>query len=154
MASQITRSFGTTRTIGVFLVASGLLGLSACGPTSVYRPYFDEGGSGASIDEFTYVSRPYEAKTVSVIDTRTQEVVFSLDIPVGQQLSMNFDDRESNRDKYMSGTMRWAVQPAGSRFGTLRNRIDVPPAHSRRIDMEIRQGPEIASEPPLAGAGG
>ncbi|MDQ7013480.1 MAG: hypothetical protein Q9O74_06235 [Planctomycetota bacterium] len=143
-----------TRTVGVLLVTSGMFALGACGPTSVYRPFFDEGGSGASTDAFTYVSRPYEAKTVSVIDTRTQEVIFSMDIPVGQQLSVNFDDRESNKDKYLSGTMRWGLQPAGSRFGRLLNRVDVPPAHSRRIDMDIRQGPEMAIEPPTAAAGG
>ncbi|MFG0259914.1 MAG: hypothetical protein ACF8LK_06125 [Phycisphaerales bacterium JB041] len=137
-----------TRTLGMLCVTSGLLALSACGPTSVYRPFFDEGGSGASIDEFTYVSRPYEAKTVSVVDTRTGEVVFSMDIPVGQQLSINFDDKSKNQGKYMSGEMRWAVQEAGSRFGTLRNRVDVPPPHSRRIDVDIRQGPEVATVPP------
>lgn len=143
-----------TRTLGILCLTSGLLALSACGPTSPYRPFFDEGGSGASIDEFTYVSRPYEAKTISVIDTRTQEVVFSMDVPVGQQLTVNFEDMEKNKDKYMSGIMKWAVMPAGNRYGTLRNRVDVPPPHSRRIDVDIRQGPEVATEPPTSSAGG
>ncbi|QKK09709.1 MAG: hypothetical protein HND58_17080 [Planctomycetota bacterium] len=140
-----------TRTLGMLCVTSGLLALSACGPTSVYRPFFDEGGSGASIDEYTYVSRPYEAKTVTIVDTRTDEVVWSLDVPVGQQLSINFDDKSKNQDKYMSGEMRWGVQAAGNRFGTLRNRLDVPPPHSRRIDVDIRQGPEVATAPPGSG---
>lgn len=147
MASHVSR------TLGVLLVTSGLLAISGCGPTSPYRPFYDEGGSGASIDQYTYVSRPYEPKTISIVDTRTGEVVISFDIPVGQQLTINFEDKEVNADKYMSGMMKWAMQPAGDRHGSLRNRVDVPPPSARRIDMEIRQGPEIAA-PPTASAGG
>lgn len=129
------------------LVAAGAMLAGACGPTGVYRPYFDEGGSGASIQEFTYVSYPHEPKNISVVDTRTQQVVFSMEIPVGQQLVVNFDDKSDNREKYMSGTMRWALLKAGSRYGSLSNRTAVPPAHSRRVDMEIRPGPEVAAPP-------
>lgn len=151
----------TSRLLRSFALAGAVFAAS-CGPTSVYRPYFDEGGSGASIDEFTYVSTSEQPKTVTVVDTRTQETVFALDIPVGQQLVINFDDKSANRDKYMSGQMRWAVMPAGNRYGSLRNRIDVPPAGSRRVDMTLRKGPEVATRPavetmtppPLTGSGG
>jgi hypothetical protein len=134
------------RTIGGLLAAGGLFA-AACGPTAPYRPYYDEGGSGASIDEFTYISSALAPKTITVIDTRTEEVVFALDIPVGQQLVVNFDDKQANRDKYMSGSMRWAVMKAGNRFGTKRNRIDVPPPHSRRLEMTLRDSPEVATPP-------
>ena len=140
MASQISRVLCS-------LAAVGALAAASCGPTSPYRPFFDEGGSGASIDEFTYVSSSYSPKTVTVVDTRTGESVFALDIPVGQQLVVNFDDKSANKDKYMSGTMRWAVMPAGNRYGSLRNRIDVPPPGSRRIDMTLREGPEVSTPP-------
>lgn len=129
------------------LIAASALIASACGPTSVYRPYYDEGGSGASIDEFTYVSYPHQPKSVSVIDTRTEEVIFAMDIPVGQQLVVNFDDPSKNRGNYMSGTMRWALMKAGNAYGTLSNRIDVPPPHSRRIEWTLRPGPEVSTPP-------
>ena len=140
MANNIHRTF-------CGLCVAGALFASACGPTSPYRPFYDEGGSGASIDEFTYVSTAHAPKTISIVDTRTDEVVFALDIPVGQQLVVNFDDKSANRDKYMSGTMRWGVMKAGNRFGNKRNRLDVPPAQSRRIDMVIREGPEVSTPP-------
>ena len=153
MANNIHRTF-------CGLCVAGALFASACGPTSPYRPFYDEGGSGASIDEFTYVSTAHAPKTISIVDTRTDEIVFALDIPVGQQLVVNFDDKSANRDKYMSGTMRWGVMKAGNRFGNKRNRLDVPPARSRRIDMVIREGPEVSTPPvvetmmppPLSGA--
>lgn len=133
--------------IAVPVLTVGLLSLSACGPTSVYRPYYDEGGSGASIDEFTYVSYPHTPKTITIVDTRTEEVVFAMDIPVGQQLVINFDDPERRAGEFMSGEMKWGLMSAGSRFGGLRNRINVPPASARRIDMVIRPSPEVAVEP-------
>jgi len=144
------------------LVAAGATLSAACGPTGVYRPYFDEGGSGASIDEFTYISEPHSPKSVSVVDTRTQEVVFAMDIPVGQELVINFDDKSPDREKYMSGTMRWGLFKAGDRYGSLSNRVAVPPQHSRRVDLEVREGPEVASPPqvetmvppPLSGSSG
>jgi len=133
------------------LVVGGALLASSCGPTSPYRPFFDEGGSGASIDEFTYVSTSLAPKTISIIDTRTNETVFSIDIPVGQQLSINFDELDKNKGKYMSGTMRWALMRAGDRYGRLTNRVDVPPPDARRIDMTLRQSPEVASPPTAMG---
>jgi hypothetical protein len=138
------------RALAELALAGALAGtLSGCGPTSLYRPYFDEGGSGASIDEATYVSYPHEPKSLSVVDTRTQEVVFAMDIPVGQQLVINFDDKSADKDKYMSGTMRWAVMKAGNRYGSLSNRLAVPPPHSRRVDWYLREGPEVSTPPPV-----
>jgi hypothetical protein len=138
----------TRRSLCGFVAAAGLL-TAACGPTGVYRPYFDEGGSGASINEFTYVSLPHQPKSVSVIDTRTQEVIFSMDIPVGQQLVMNFDDKKEAeaKDRYMPATMRWALMPAGNRYGSLSNRLSVPAASSRLVEWDIRPGPEVSAPP-------
>ena len=140
MANNISRILGG-------LCVAGALFASACGPTAPYRPYSAEGGSGASIDEFTYVSSAHAPKTITVVDTRTDEVVFAVDIPVGQQLVVNFDDKKADREKYMSGTMRWGVMKAGTRFGNKRNQVEVPPARSRRIDMVIRDGPEVSTPP-------
>ena len=112
---------------------------------------FNEGGSGIALDEYTYVSRPHTPKTVSVVDTRTEQVIFTMDVPVGQQLVMDFDDPDSREGEYLSGEMRWALMPAGYTNAQLRNRVNVPPPESRRIDMELREGPELATLPPTAG---
>ena len=41
-----------------------------------------EGGIGYSADSYTYVSRTWEPKTISVIDTRTGETIWTLELPV------------------------------------------------------------------------
>ena len=141
----------TIRRSAASLMIAAALTAASCGPTSPYRPFFDEGGSGASIDEFTYISTSLAPKTISIIDTRTNEVVFAVDIPVGQQLSINFDEHSKDKGKYMSGTMRWALLQAGASYGRLTNRISVPPPNARRIDMTLRQNPEISSPPTAMG---
>ena len=138
---------------GVLAASCVTIGLlPGCGVA--YRPYFDEGGSGASIDEFTYVSEAHAPKTITVVDTRTGETVFSMDVPVGQQLVMNFEDHSKDKGEYMSGTMRWKVMPAGQRGSILSNRTMVPPPNSRRIDMALREGPEVATPPEGMSTGG
>jgi hypothetical protein len=132
MASHLSRTLAA-----VLLAGLGLQ--SGCA--------YSEGGPGASWDRYTYVSRPHSPKTVTIVDTRTEEVVFTMDIPVGQQLVFDIDDRPSRRGEYFSGTMSWALMPEGQGYGTLRNRVDVPPANSRRIDLDIRPGPEMATVP-------
>ncbi|MEM1423321.1 MAG: hypothetical protein AAGH64_04885, partial [Planctomycetota bacterium] len=49
-----------------------------------------EGGPRWSADRYTYVSREWQPKTVSLIDTRTGETTWSVDVPVGQQLVVGF----------------------------------------------------------------
>ncbi|GIK19438.1 MAG: hypothetical protein AMXMBFR77_19380 [Phycisphaerales bacterium] len=126
---------------------AGLLSLSVIGAGVgcglAYRPYFDPGGSGAAIDEYTYVSEPYMPQTITVVDTRTGEPVFAMDVPVGQQLVINFDDKQVQSEEWMSGVMRWRLMPAGHRYGRLTNRIAVPPPSSRRVDVTLRAYPEF-----------
>ena len=50
-----------------------------------------EGGPLRSIDRVTYVSTSWSPKTVTLIDTRTGESMWSVDIPVGQQLVIDFN---------------------------------------------------------------
>ena len=126
----------------VGLLAAGFVGAGVgCG--IAYRPYFDPGGSGAAIDEYTYVSEPYAPQTITVVDTRTGESVFAMDVPVGQQLVINFDDKQIQSEEWMSGVMRWRLMPAGQRYGRLTNRIAVPPPSSRRVDVTLRATPEF-----------
>ncbi len=124
------------------LLAAAFVGAGVgCG--IAYRPYFDPGGSGAAIDEYTYVSEPYSPQTITVVDTRTGESVFAMDVPVGQQLVINFDDKRVQSEEWMSGVMRWRLMPAGQRYGRLTNRISVPPPSSRRVDVTLRAYPEF-----------
>ena len=130
----------------VALVGAGL-GLGGC---------YMEGGPRFSADRFTYESRPWSPKTVSVVDTRTEETVWSVDVPVGQQLVISFDrGRGPNENK--PDLMAWAVMEAGRVSGRLVNQMAAPPADARRVEMELRPVPEFADievRPTGSGSGG
>ncbi len=140
---DFSRSYGTRA--GSVLALAGVLavGLTAGGCGLAYRPYFDPGGSGAAIDEYTYVSTAHAPQTVTVVDTRTGESVFTVDVPVGEQLVINFDADRNPDHETMPDEMRWRIMPAGNRYGKLRNRMPMPPASARRVDVTLRTVPEL-----------
>lgn len=137
------------RTPFLLTLAAAFLVAGGCG--LAYRPYYDEGGSGASIDEFTYVSRPHSPKTVTLVDTRTGETLWTTDVPVGKQLVIRFYKDEAPDNAYTPDMMRWGVFEAGQRWGRKGNEMLVPPTHSRRIDLDVRPEPEFAVREQPAG---
>ncbi len=102
---------------------------------------FKEGGTGFSNDRFVYVSRTWSPKTVTVIDTRTGEQVWTLDVPVGRQLVVDFEAGK-NPGEYMPDTMHWRVMQAGKKSGDLTSTIPAPPSHARRVELSLRPAPE------------
>jgi hypothetical protein len=126
------------------LVAAGLLALPA-----VLGGCWVEGGRGNSADAFTYVSTEYQPKTISLVDTRTGQTVWSYELPVGRQLNMQFFRGDSNTaaDFLNPDTMTWDDVPAKTYFGLARQRLAVPPATARRIDVALRPSPELTPEP-------
>lgn len=126
------------------LLTLALSCLLAGGCGLAYRPYYDEGGSGASIDEFVYVSRPHSPKTVSLLDTRTGETLWTTDVPVGKQLAVRFYKDEAPDNTYTPDMMRWGIFEAGTRWGRKANEMLVPPSYARRLQMDVRAEPEFA----------
>lgn len=124
---------------GLSLAGLGSL-LGGCG--QAYKLNYHESGSGASIDQYTWVSRPFEPKTVMLVDLRTDEVYWSVDIPVGQQLTVRFYENEEPENEFTPALMRWEIQEAGTKFRKLANAQLVPPVTVRRIDWEFRAAPE------------
>lgn len=122
------------------LAAAATLALSAChrpqGPVMNY--------TGASD---TFYSYEYLPTTVTVIDTRTEEVLFAMDIPVGKQLSMQFLEGEGDDPVYTPDLMLYEVWDRGTTYGKLRNSITVPSADVRRLDVSYRPAPEYRPEP-------
>lgn len=119
------------RTIAAVLAAS-CLALTGC----AYSP----GGAGVTNGVFTYVSTAHLPTTVAVVDTRTSQQVLVVDVPVGQQLVLNFYGSDDEAEG--TGTLRWGTMPAGRSFGGLSETMQVPPASSRRIDVSYRRSPE------------
>lgn len=121
-----------------------MAGLSACaGPGYSYRSYHDEGGSGASDDKMVYVSRPHDPKTITLIDTRTGEALWTMDVPVGRKLVIDFEPGKAGDTPDRPDLMRWELMPEADILGRLDNAMPVPTADSRRIDVTLRNGPEM-----------
>jgi hypothetical protein len=129
--------FSMNRTLA-FKVLTALLPscvvLSGCS----YSP----GGAGVSNDVFTYPSSAHLPQTITVLDTRTDEQLLVVEIPVGQQLVLSFYNMNDEADGF--GTLRWGVMPAGKPYGGLTNTMRVPPASARRVDVSVRRSPEYS----------
>ncbi len=110
-----------------------------------------EGGRGYSNDSYTYISREWEPKTISVIDTRTGQAVWSYEIPVGRQLMMEFFPNASG-DPNLPDNLCWSERVAGRLFGVLDNTVSVPSASVRRVDMKVRPVPEMEKIEPKPAA--
>ncbi|MEO0717137.1 MAG: efflux RND transporter permease subunit, partial [Planctomycetota bacterium] len=104
------------------------------------------GFAGLAIDQYTYVSRPWEPKTITLIDVRTNEPVWTVDVPVGKQLTMRFYEDKNPDNAITPDNMRWQIQDEGTKFGQMANTTLVPPAEVRRIDVELRAVPEAPPE--------
>ena len=126
------------RTLGLISVVTILL--AGC-----YNPrgaFYSHVGQAA-----TYWSTESLPATITIIDTRTSEPFFTVEIPVGKQLVLDFQDGEGDDDLLTPDLMRYDVMPLGQTTGTLRNGITVPDRFSRRIDVTYRPAPEYADAP-------
>ncbi|MCC6661607.1 MAG: hypothetical protein IT437_12060 [Phycisphaerales bacterium] len=95
-----------------------------------YRP----GGQEASNDLYTYPSTPEIPQTVVLRDWTTKEVIWSIDIPQGQQLVMQFHkDRNKKNDPNRPDTLRWRLMPLGQERGNLANEMTVPDENHRFV---------------------
>lgn len=118
----------------VMLLAAALAG---CGSNFIPR------GSGYSGDADTYESTPWSPKTVELVDTRIDQVIWSVDIPVGQKLTIAFKgDNSGDRDADMPDVMSWVVQPIRRHSWKGRQKMLVPGPSARLVVMSLRDAPE------------
>ena len=116
--------------------AVGLIATGGC--------YMKEGPWYSGNAALTYESTSLRPKTISLIDTRTQEVLWSVDVPVDQQLVVAFvQDGADNDDETMPDLMKWQIFDAGKLFGNLENRMPVPNRHARLLELALRPAPEM-----------
>lgn len=102
-----------------------------------------EGGIGYSADAYTYVSRTWEPKTISVIDTRTGETIWTLELPVGKQLNLKFVSG-SGPNEYYPDEIHWKVVEAGRKgLSDNSSRLPCPPRDARRLEWVRRPAPEM-----------
>lgn len=128
------------RSAAALTILAGLTLLPGClTPKGGMMPY-----TGAPDVFFSWEHEPC---TVTLIDTRTDEVIFAMDIPPGKQLAVKFLDGEGDDPVYTPDVMLYEVMERGEKFGKLRNSLTVPSADVRRIDVDYRSGSELRPRP-------
>jgi len=129
-----------SRLIAITTLAA--LSLGVLGGCSVPGHY--EGGNIASIDKHTYVSRPWDPKTIELVDTRDGSIVWSYELPVGKKLAIRFFDFEGNPEK--QPVMKWLVTDENNHSAGYDNSIPAPPRAVRKITWYQRPTPEYPDE--------
>lgn len=104
------------------------------------NPFFDGPNSAT-----TWESTEEVPKTITVIDTRSGERIFVMEIPVGQKLVIDFVEDLGDNEVITPDLMSWEVFPSDVGYGPLTNALTVPNRWSRRIDVSIRPSSEYAN---------
>lgn len=122
----------------------------AAGPFAVVAGCHGPGGgmipyTGGSQTIYSTETRPMSMR---IIDTRTDEVFFTMDIPVGQQLTYAFSEGGGDDPVLRQSSMQWELMDIGTSFGRLGSSLTVPNRFSRRIDLFVRDGIEYQEMPP------
>ncbi|MEC9372703.1 MAG: hypothetical protein VYC34_02630, partial [Planctomycetota bacterium] len=138
-SSLMERSMSANRRLvfGILGALCGTLALAGC---------YTETGLGYSADQTTYVSSTWQPKTVTIYDTRTQEAIWSVDIPVGQKLTVDFGKGNKGQSELMPDKMRWRLMPEGQLGGDLVNEMPVPPPSARLVQLTLRPAPEYPGQ--------
>ncbi len=127
--------------IALAAVVAGGLTLAGCHrPHGAFIPY--TGGS------YTYFSTETMPKTLRLIDLRSSDVFFEMDIPPGKQLTIDFVDGDGDDPVQTPDLMRYEIFDLGTETGKLTNAMSVPGASSRMIEVVLRDGVEYITAAP------
>ncbi|MCB9838697.1 MAG: hypothetical protein H6813_05105 [Phycisphaeraceae bacterium] len=116
----------------------GVLALFPLAPGCTYS----ESGAFYSNDSHTYVSTTWRPWTVTLVDTRTGEAVWSADVPVGQQLNVRFR-HGGGPSAMLPDMMDWGLMDEGTWYGHRDNRLPVPGRDARLLRATLRAVPEL-----------
>ena len=95
----------------------------------------------------TYYSTESRPTTITLIDVRTGEALFAMDIPPGKQLTIDFDEGEGDDPVHRPDLLKYQIFDIGTTMGKLRSSLTVPPANVLRIDVSFREGNELRTAP-------
>lgn len=112
--------------------------LSGC--IGAYKP----GSKGFTGSAHTWTSTEFRPATVSLIDTRTGEVVWTMDIPPGKWLVTRFRKGGGHDEILHPDRLEYQIFNAGTKYGRLRSAISVPGPTVRRWELSVRPGLEYA----------
>lgn len=118
-----------------YSLLAAILALGAAPLAGCWMPGYWPGGSQATRDLYTFESTRDFPQSVQVVDLATKEVLWSINVPIGQQVVIRFYDDHDPENAERPALMRWELMERGTRFGELDNAMPVP-AYDRRL-MEV-----------------
>ena len=100
---------------------------------------YDPGGPMMSIDQHTYDSTPDRPQTVTLSDHTTGQALWTMPIPIGSKLVIQFRKGENKTDPVRPDVMHWEVMPIDQYYKkVLDNAMPVPPSYMRILHAEVR----------------
>src|SRR5262245_44119252 len=96
----------------------------------------------------TFPSSEMLQETVTLYDTRTNEVISVFEIPPGKQLVLDFDEGEGDDPVHTPDLLRWDIMDRSQTSGKLHRAQTVPNAASRRLEVTLHQGPAYTAQSP------
>lgn len=133
------------RDSGILMLAAVLVAALLTGCYSPSGGWFPK-----TLGPQTYWSTPSQPKTVTIREIQHNDVIFAIDIPVGQQLVLDFAEGNGDVASRTPDSLRWGLMPRGHQTGSLQNQQSVPPVRALRIDVTLRPAPEAAPPPDTA----
>ena len=127
-------------------IASSALVIALASALPACESVFSAGGDTFSNDHFTYESTTWVPKSVELIDTRNGQVLWALDIPVGQKVTMKFEPERGDRDETYPDRMTWVVQRLDSDSWRGAQDMLVPGPSSRLVTFDVRPAPEYPEQ--------
>lgn len=144
MSSTANRCTLIALTLTITLLSTALLG-------GCFKQMFTNqpGGNMRSTDSFTYISTPFEPLTVTLYDYRDDEPLWTVDVPVGQKVTVRFlENRAKEGTNRRPDIMQWAIYDQDKRRMNLTNTMAVPGSDARMLKVAIRDNIEYPVEDP------
>lgn len=99
-------------------------------------------GGCASPETYRFRSTTNLPQSVTLLDTRTGESVWSQEVPVGRQLNVSFRRNPNTADSQGWDELRWSISDIGASLTGNSSTIMVPPPSERRLEVDFRPTPE------------
>ena len=144
--ARFPKNRSVTATVGAvllgLLVAAQPAGCSATGGNTGYK--------GSAHGWPSTVQRP---ATVTLVDSRTGEEIWTMDVPVGKVLMTKFRTGKGDDPVHRPDLLDYEVVDYGETVPSrYTSSISVPDADSRTWDLSIRPAPEYGPRPPRRAA--
>ncbi len=109
-------------------------------------PYYQPGSQGFDNSVHIYSSTEHVPTTLMLVDARNNEALWTMEIPPGKWLAVQFVEGTGNPDDFdRPDTLKYQIYDAGKRFGVLRSSITVPDDRNRRLELMVRDAVEYAT---------